>query len=136
MEVCRHPFSIRTQPDRCISGNGLVSYYINLILEGVGYTSTNTKAVINGALQVFNLIAAMTGAMLVDKLGRRPLFIISNVGMLIGEQWLFDVLVEDLISCRIDFSCWTITTALFNELHIAAAAKGSSVHSSLNSQPQ
>ena len=71
--------------DRRISGNGLVSYYINLILEGVGFTSTNTKAAINGALQVWNLIAAMTGAMLIDLLGRRTLFIISNVGMLIGE---------------------------------------------------
>ncbi|KAI0091287.1 general substrate transporter [Irpex rosettiformis] len=87
------------------SGNGLVSYYINLILEGVGFTSTNTKAAINGALQVWNLLAAMTGAMLIDLWGRRTLFIISNVGMLI------------------DFILWTITTALFNELHITAAAK-------------
>ncbi|KAF8825128.1 hypothetical protein HHX47_DHR7000752 [Lentinula edodes] len=34
------------------SGNGLVSYYINLVLEGVGITSTETKAAINGGLQV------------------------------------------------------------------------------------
>ena len=34
------------------SGNGLVSYYINLVLEGVGITSTRTKAAINGGLQV------------------------------------------------------------------------------------
>jgi MFS family permease len=70
-----------------ISGNGLVSYYINLILEGVGITSPNTKAAINGGLQVWNLVAAMTGAMLIDKLGRRTLFIISNIGMLFGELW-------------------------------------------------
>ncbi len=36
----------------CFSGNGLVSYYINLVLEGVGITETNTKAAINGGLQV------------------------------------------------------------------------------------
>jgi hypothetical protein len=36
----------------CFSGNGLVSYYINLVLEGVGVTATNTKAMINGFLQV------------------------------------------------------------------------------------
>lgn len=35
-----------------LSGNGLVSYYINLVLEGVGITETNTKAAINGGLQV------------------------------------------------------------------------------------
>jgi len=34
------------------SGNGLVSYYINLVLEGVGITKTGTKAAINGGLQV------------------------------------------------------------------------------------
>ncbi|TFY83287.1 hypothetical protein EWM64_g734 [Hericium alpestre] len=87
------------------SGNGLVSYYINLVLEGVGITSTSTKAAINGGLQVWNLTAALTGAFLIDKFGRRTLFIISNTGMLIN------------------FSVWTLTTALFNTLHMAAAAK-------------
>lgn len=69
-----------------LSGNGLVSYYINLVLEGVGISDTGTKAAINGGLQVWNLLAAMTGALLVDRLGRRTLFIISNVGMLIGRE--------------------------------------------------
>ncbi|KAL0955091.1 hypothetical protein HGRIS_004008 [Hohenbuehelia grisea] len=87
------------------SGNGLVSYYINLVLEGVGISSTRTKAAINGGLQVFNLIVAFTAAFLVDWVGRRTLFIISNAGMLIS------------------FSMWTLTTALFNQLHNTAAAK-------------
>ena len=34
------------------SGNGLVSYYINLVLEGVGISDAGTKAAINGGLQV------------------------------------------------------------------------------------
>ncbi|KZV61446.1 hypothetical protein PENSPDRAFT_294602 [Peniophora sp. CONT] len=87
------------------SGNGLVSYYINLVLEGVGILDTNTKAAINGGLQLFNLLSALTGAALVDKLGRRTLFIVSNVGMLIS------------------FSVWTLTTALFNTIHSTHAAK-------------
>ncbi|EMD31323.1 hypothetical protein CERSUDRAFT_119885 [Gelatoporia subvermispora B] len=87
------------------SGNGLVSYYINLVLEGVGISNPGTKAAINGGLQVWNLFAAMTGALLVDRLGRRTLFIISNVGMLIN------------------FGVWTLTTALFNSFHEPAAAK-------------
>ena len=41
-----------TLPSICCSGNGLVSFYINLVLEGVGITSTRTKAAINGGLQV------------------------------------------------------------------------------------
>ncbi|OBZ72089.1 Lactose permease [Grifola frondosa] len=87
------------------SGNGLVSYYINLVLEGVGITDAGTKAAINGGLQVWNLMAAMSGALLIDKLGRRTLFIISNVGMLI------------------DFGVWTLTTAIFNTFHNTMAAK-------------
>ncbi|KIK63084.1 hypothetical protein GYMLUDRAFT_163887 [Collybiopsis luxurians FD-317 M1] len=87
-------------------GNGLVSYYINLVLEGVGITSTETKAAINGGLQVFNLMVGFSSAMLIDRVGRRPLFIISNTGMLIA------------------FGLWTVTEALFNALHKASAAKG------------
>ncbi|ETW83040.1 MFS sugar transporter [Heterobasidion irregulare TC 32-1] len=87
------------------SGSGLVSYYINLVLEGVGITSTSTKAAINGGLQIWNLTAAMTGALLIDRLGRRTLFIISNAGMLIA------------------FSIWTLTTALFDTIDSAPAAR-------------
>ncbi|KAJ8506878.1 hypothetical protein ONZ45_g8969 [Pleurotus djamor] len=87
------------------SGNGLVSYYINLVLEGVGITSTLTKAAINGGLQVFNFFIAITAAMLVDWVGRRTLFIASNAGMLIA------------------FSMWTLTTALFSEMNNVAAAR-------------
>ncbi|KAF9267757.1 general substrate transporter [Marasmius fiardii PR-910] len=87
------------------SGNGLVSYYINLVLEGVGITSTEAKAAINGGLQIFNLIVAYTASLLVDWVGRRPLFIISNSGMLIA------------------FGLWTVTEALFNALQKTDAAK-------------
>jgi len=37
-------------------------------------------------VQLFNLFAAMLGASLVDKLGRKILFIISNTGMLISKS--------------------------------------------------
>jgi len=67
-----------------LSGNGLVSYYIDLVLKNVGITDTNTKTVINGCLQIFNFVIAFGAAMLVDVAGRRPLFIISNAGMLGG----------------------------------------------------
>ncbi|PPQ69312.1 hypothetical protein CVT25_005913 [Psilocybe cyanescens] len=87
------------------SGNGLVSYYIDIVLKGVGITDTKTKSIINGSLQVFNFVIAIGAAMLVDVAGRRPLFIISNSGMLVT------------------FCAWTITTALYNTMGNAAAAK-------------
>ncbi|KAJ7170699.1 general substrate transporter [Mycena crocata] len=87
------------------SGNGLVSYYINLVLEGVGIHGTRTKASINAGLQVFNLVVAVGASFLVDYMGRRTLFIISNSGMLFS------------------FMLWSITEAIFNTMHKAAAAK-------------
>lgn len=41
------------------SGNGLVSYYINIVLEGVGVTATDTKAALNGGLQVGDSLLLM-----------------------------------------------------------------------------
>lgn len=35
--------------------------------------------------QIWNLAAAVTGALLIDKLGRRTLFLISNTGMFLGH---------------------------------------------------
>ncbi|KAJ6576457.1 general substrate transporter [Mycena vulgaris] len=87
------------------SGNGLVSYYINLVLEGVGIMDTRTKATINAGLQVFNLLVAIGASFLVDYIGRRTLFIVSNAGMLFA------------------FAVWTTSEAIFNTLHKTAAAK-------------
>lgn len=65
------------------SGNGLVSYYITLILTNVGVTNPDIQLVINAVLQVVNLIVAVTMCFFVDKVGRRKLFLISTAGMLV-----------------------------------------------------
>ncbi|KAG8912295.1 hypothetical protein FRC00_004838, partial [Tulasnella sp. 408] len=49
------------------SGNGLVSYYINLILEGVGIEAAATKTLINGLLQIFNFAMALGSALFVER---------------------------------------------------------------------
>lgn len=87
------------------SGNGLVSYYIGLILSGLGITSPALKTTINGSLQVFNLIMALGAALVIEKVGRRRLFLISNTGMFFS------------------FALWTIFTALFTELGYQWAGK-------------
>lgn len=87
------------------SGNGLVSFYITLILDGVGITKPVTQAWINGTLQIWNFLIAVAAALLVDRAGRRTLFLISNMGMVIV------------------FAMWTLTTALFQTMGNVAAAK-------------
>ncbi|RMY45412.1 hypothetical protein D0864_15445 [Hortaea werneckii] len=66
------------------NGIGVVSYYLTLVLDSVGITSSYDQTLINGGLQIFNFIAAVSAAFLVDRLGRRTLFNWSNVGMLIS----------------------------------------------------
>ncbi len=64
---------------------GVVSYYLTLVLNTIGITEVKDQALINGLLQVFNYFAAtFAGAMMVDRLGRRPLFMISTIGMLVA----------------------------------------------------
>ncbi|KAI0439711.1 hexose transporter [Xylaria telfairii] len=66
------------------NGVAVVSYYLTLVLDTIGITSTYTQTLINGLLQVFNFLAAITAAFLVDRLGRRTLFLWSGIGMLIS----------------------------------------------------
>lgn len=54
------------------------------MLDTIGITDSDTQTLINGLLQVFNFVAAGGAALLVDRLGRRPLFLWSALGMLIS----------------------------------------------------
>jgi hypothetical protein len=59
------------------AGNGVVSYYLSIILNSVGITSVDDQTLISACLQVWNLIWAVTAALLVERLGRRLLFMTS-----------------------------------------------------------
>ncbi|KAF8320427.1 hexose transporter [Clavulina sp. PMI_390] len=63
------------------SGNGLISYYFNLILNGIGITSTFDQTLINGILQIWNFAIAITSSLVTERFGRRPMFIVSTAGM-------------------------------------------------------
>ena len=55
------------------------------MLNTVGITEVKDQTLINGLLQIFNWLASVfAGAMMVDRLGRRTLFLASSVGMLAG----------------------------------------------------
>ncbi|KAM0325041.1 hypothetical protein ACHAQA_007578 [Verticillium albo-atrum] len=67
------------------SGNTVVSYYLTLVLDGVGITNPTHQSLINGGLQIFNLLATVgCGAMMVDVLGRRRLFLWCAMGMTVS----------------------------------------------------
>jgi sugar porter (SP) family MFS transporter len=65
------------------SGNGLASYYLNQILNDINITDPTTQLLINGILSIWNLICALIASAVVEKLGRRLMFLTSAGGMLL-----------------------------------------------------
>lgn len=61
-----------------------MSYYLTMILNTIGITSVTEQTLINGFLQLWNLIMSVVGACLVDRAGRRALFLTSTIIMLIS----------------------------------------------------
>jgi sugar porter (SP) family MFS transporter len=65
------------------SGNGLVSYYLNRVFNTIGITNGTHQLLINAILQMWNLAWALAASSMVEKIGRRVLFISSTIGMII-----------------------------------------------------
>lgn len=65
------------------SGNGLVSYYLNKVMNSIGITDSSTQLLINGILNIFNFIVAIAAGFLCERVGRRRLFMTSTIGMLV-----------------------------------------------------
>ncbi|KAM5345647.1 hypothetical protein ACJ41O_011508 [Fusarium nematophilum] len=67
------------------NGVGVVSYYLVLVLNTIGITKVKDQTLINGLLQIFNWLAStFLGALMVDRVGRRTLFLLSTAGMLVA----------------------------------------------------
>ncbi|RCK58184.1 Lactose permease [Candida viswanathii] len=66
-----------------LSGNGLVSYYLNKVLETIGITEPPRQLQINGGLMIYNLGVAWCLTMVVRFVKRRTLFLASSLGMLL-----------------------------------------------------
>lgn len=87
------------------NGVAVVSYYLTLVLDTIGITSSSMQTLINGLLQLFNLFCAASAALMVDFLGRRTLFLWSGVGMLIS------------------YVIWTACLAVFDQTGSMAAGR-------------
>jgi Sugar (and other) transporter len=60
------------------SGNGLVSYYMTNGLDTANITDPSTKLAINGIFNIINALVAFIMCFFVDKVGRRPLFLVAT----------------------------------------------------------
>ncbi|CAI5759396.1 unnamed protein product [Candida verbasci] len=66
-----------------LSGNGLVSYYLNKVLDTIGITDANSQLKINGYLMLYNLVISWFTNSMVHFFKRRTLFLASLSGMLV-----------------------------------------------------
>ncbi|KAH6622004.1 sugar transporter [Boeremia exigua] len=66
------------------AGNGVVSYYLPLMLNTVGITAVSHQTLISACLNVWNLLFALAASLNVDRLGRRFLFLLSATTMLVS----------------------------------------------------
>ena len=66
------------------AGQNVAGYYLPPVLASIGIKTVTQQTLINGFLQIWNLICALTGAFNVDRFGRRFLFLSATVGMLIS----------------------------------------------------
>jgi len=65
------------------SGNNVVSYFMPAMVKAAGIESTSTQLLINAINPIFSMIAAIYGATLLDKLGRRFMMLAGLTGALI-----------------------------------------------------
>ncbi|KAL7935550.1 general substrate transporter [Trichoderma chlorosporum] len=92
-----------------LCGNGLVSYYLNLILNSIGITSAREQLVINGGLMVYNLGTAIISGFIVGRVKRRPTFIFGLSTMLVI------------------FAIWTVLSAINEQQHFEQKSLGQGV---------
>jgi MFS family permease len=66
-----------------LAGNGLVSYYLNLILNSIGITESRRQLLINGALMAYNIGTAVFAGFMCGKIPRRLNLLLGVGGMLV-----------------------------------------------------
>ena len=75
------PTSLRgaNQSHSQLSGNSVTSYYLPVMLKTAGINSPSKQLLLNGIYPVICFFAAITGARLTDKIGRRPLLLYTTM---------------------------------------------------------
>lgn len=62
------------------SGNGLVSYYLVLVLDSIGYKTQDVQTFINAMMTLWGMIVSICFSVVDDRFRRRTLFLVSTIG--------------------------------------------------------
>ncbi|KAI0269821.1 general substrate transporter [Gloeopeniophorella convolvens] len=66
-----------------LSGNGLITYFLPVLLKNAGITSQNRQLTLNFVNSVTSFIGALTGSASVDHIGRRKLLLFSTGSLVV-----------------------------------------------------
>ncbi|CAM9016892.1 unnamed protein product [Wickerhamomyces anomalus] len=66
-----------------LSGNGLVSYYLNKVLNSIGVTSTTEQLIFNGGLQIYNYGISIIINLTLFQKGKRRIVFITSIAMML-----------------------------------------------------
>jgi MFS family permease len=61
----------------------VITYYFSPILNTIGITGTTQQTGINGGINIVCLLSAILGASIAERVGRRPLWMSSFIGMIL-----------------------------------------------------
>ncbi|RSH89841.1 hypothetical protein EHS25_001827 [Saitozyma podzolica] len=67
-----------------LSGNGLITYFLPVLLLQAGITDSNRQRVLNFVNSITSFIGALSGTAIVDKVGRRKLFLTAEICCVCG----------------------------------------------------
>ncbi|EIN12674.1 general substrate transporter [Punctularia strigosozonata HHB-11173 SS5] len=66
-----------------LSGNGLITYFLPVLLKDAGIKSQNKQLTLNFVNSITSYMGALTGSALVDRIGRRRTLLIGTAGITI-----------------------------------------------------
>jgi MFS family permease len=67
-----------------LSGNGLITYYLPMLLQLAGIVNRDRQRVLNFVNSVTSFIGALTGTAVVDRVGRRTLMLTAAISCTLG----------------------------------------------------
>ncbi|THY96565.1 MFS general substrate transporter [Aureobasidium pullulans] len=121
-----------------ISGNNIITYYLGTVLTTIGITGVQTQLAINLGLSVFNLLCAIAGSSVCEKIGRRPSFRKSFLSLSLtfflfsqAESLNTNVQNKTVISTSIMALLLIIVSALTKQFSITPTAASSSAQVAL-----
>ncbi len=65
-------------------GSALISYYIHLVFNSIGITDSKQQLILNGGVTISGWVWGSTWSLLIDKMGRRPMWLVGMSGMFVA----------------------------------------------------